>query len=287
MNTESRTSPNLDKIRDQQRETWDKFSAGWKKWDAMVLGWIAPFGEAMIRHANLREDANVLDIAAGTGEPGLTAAALVPRGRVTVTDLAEHMLAVAAEKAARRGLGNVETRVCDAGALPFADASVDAVLCRFGFMFFPDVSAAAREFARVARPGARISTAVWGEPAKNPWATTIMGTIARHVELPALPPGSPGLFRCAPAGYMRAVFAEAGLRDITEEEMACDMIIDTPERYWEFMTDIAAPVVAGLAKADEAARERIQAEVLDLARQSVRDGVVQMRSTATVIVGTR
>ncbi|MDP1929346.1 MAG: methyltransferase domain-containing protein [Thiobacillus sp.] len=287
MNTETRTSPNLDQIRDQQRETWDKFSAGWKKWDAMVLGWIAPFGEAMIRHANLREDSNVLDIAAGTGEPGLTAAALVPRGRVMVTDLAEHMLAVAAEKAAQRGLRNVETRVCDAGALPFADASVDAVLCRFGFMFFPDVAAAAREFARVARPGARISTAVWGEPAKNPWATIIMGTIARHVELPAAPPGSPGLFRCASSGFMRAVFAEAGLRDIAEEEVACDMIIDTPERYWEFMTDVAAPVMAGLARADETARERIRAEVLDLARQSLRDGVVRMRSTATVIVGTR
>jgi hypothetical protein len=53
------------------------------------------------------------------------------------------------------------------------------------------------------------------------------------------------------------------------------------------MTDIAAPVVAGLAKADEAARERIRVEVLDLAREFLRDGVVRMPSTATVIVGTR
>ena len=101
MNTETRPSSNLDQIRDQQRETWDRFSTGWKKWDAMVLGWLAPYGEAMIRHAKLREDSNVLDVAAGTGEPGLTAAARVPRGRVTVTDLAERMLAVTAENAAR------------------------------------------------------------------------------------------------------------------------------------------------------------------------------------------
>lgn len=287
MNTETRTTPSLDQIRDQQRETWDRFSAGWKKWDATVTGWIAPFGEAMIRHAGLREDSEVLDIAAGTGEPGLTAAARVPRGRVTVTDLAEHMLEAAAAKAAQRGLRNVETRVCDAGALPFADASADAVLCRFGFMFFPDVAVAAREFARVARPGARVCTAVWGEAEKNPWATSIMGTIARHVDMPAPPPGSPGLFRCAPPGYMRAVFAEAGLRDITEEEVACDMVIDTPERYWEFMTDIAAPVVAGLAKADERAREQIRADVLGLASQFLREGVVRMPSVGTVVVGTR
>ena len=287
MNTENRMPSHLDQIRDQQRDTWDRFSAGWKKWDGMVLSWLAPFGEAMIRQARLREDSNVLDIAVGTGEPGLTAAALVPRGHVTLTDLAEHMLAVANENALRRGLGNVETRVCDATALPFADASFDAVLCRFGFMFFPDVSAATREFARVAKPGARICAAVWGEPPKNPWATTIMGTIARHVTMPAPPPGSPGLFRCATEGFMRAMFAESGLRDISEEEVSADMDHDTPERYWEFMNDIAAPVVAGLAKADELTREQIRVEVLDLARQSLSNGAVRMRSTATVIVGTR
>lgn len=287
MDAETRMTPSLDQIRDQQRETWDKFSAGWKKWDATVIGWIAPFGEAMLRNANLREDSEVLDIAAGTGEPGLTAAARVPRGRVTVTDLAEHMLAVAAEKAAQRGLCNVETRICDAGALPFPDASADAVLCRFGFMFFPDVAAAAREFARVARPGARVCAAVWGEAEKNPWATGIMATIARHVDMPAPPPGAPGLFRCAPPGYMREVFAEAGLRDIVEEEVACDMVIDTPERYWQFMTEIAAPVVAGLVRADARARERIRAEVLDLASRFLREGGVRMPSAGTVVVGTR
>jgi len=86
---------------------------------------------------------------------------------------------------------------------------------------------------------------------------------------------------------MRAVFSEAGLRDISEEEVTSDMEFDTPEQYWELMTDIAAPVVAGLSKADEATRERIRDEVLGLARQSLRNGVVVMRSTATVIAATR
>jgi ubiquinone/menaquinone biosynthesis C-methylase UbiE len=280
-------SSNLDTIRDQQRETWDRFSAGWRKWDDMVLGWLAPFGEAMIRQANLDDDSRILDIASGTGEPGLTAAALVPRGRVTVTDLSERMLAVAAENAERRGLRNFETRVCDAGALPFADGSFDAVLCRFGFMFFPDVALAAHEFARVAKPGARVCAAVWTAADQNPWAATILGTITRHVEMPAPPPGSPGLFRCAPEGLMRATFVEAGLRDIREEEVSSFMVHDTPEQYWQFMTEIAAPVATALAKADATAQEQIYRDVLELARRSMRDGTVQMLSTATVIVGTR
>ncbi|WP_152971206.1 methyltransferase domain-containing protein, partial [Rhizobium ecuadorense] len=69
----------------------------------------------MLRRANLSNGFSVLDIAAGTGEPGLTAAAAIPDGQVVVTDLSENMLAAAAENAARRGLKNFETRLCDAG----------------------------------------------------------------------------------------------------------------------------------------------------------------------------
>lgn len=280
-------SGNLDDIRNQQRETWDKFSAGWKKWDSLVLGWLAPFGDAMLRRANLSDGFSVIDIAAGTGEPGLTAAAAIPSGHVVVTDLSENMLVAAAENAARRGLRNFKTQLCDAGALPFADASFDAVLCRFGFMFFPDMAAAAREMARVAKPGARVCAAVWSAPAKNPWATTIMGTIAGHVDISAPPPGSPGLFRCAAEGMMAETFREAGLADVAEEEVSAMMVHDAPERYWDFMTEVAAPVVAGLSRADTETREKIRREVLELALQSVSDGKVHLRSTATVITGTR
>src|SRR5215475_881644 len=79
----------LEEIRDQQRQTWDKFSSGWKKWDKVVLDWLDPVGLELVRSAGLRDDANVLDVAAGTGEPGITAAALVPKGMVTVTDLSD------------------------------------------------------------------------------------------------------------------------------------------------------------------------------------------------------
>ena len=64
-------SSNLDQIRDQQRQTWDRLSSGWKKWDEAVLAWLSPFREAMIRHANLKQDSRVLDLARGAGEPGV------------------------------------------------------------------------------------------------------------------------------------------------------------------------------------------------------------------------
>ena len=86
---------------------------------------------------------------------------------------------------------------------------------------------------------------------------------------------------------MRTAFAEAGLRDIAEEEVSTPMSHPSAERYWEIMNDIAAPVVAGLAKADDATREAIRTEVLDLARKHMRDGAVQLQSTAMVVSGTR
>jgi len=195
------------------------------------------------------------------------------------------MLLVAKESAARRGLRNVETRQCDAGALPFASNTFDAVTARFGFMFFPDVQAAARELARVAKPGARVCTAVWGPPEKNPWATIIMGTIAKHVETPAPPPGSPGLFRCAAAGYMAGVFRDAGLRNVTEKEAGAPAQFDSPEEYFTFMNEIAAPVVAGLAKADEPTRAKIKEVVLGLAAQSSAGGKIRLGGSAIVVCG--
>ena len=158
----------LDQIRDQQQATWDKFSAGWKRWDTLVLNWLAPVGTELLNGAQLRVNSYVLDIASGTGEPALSAAAKCPEGKVMMTDLAEQMLAIAKENAARRGLRNVEARQCDAGALPFADNTFDAVTARFGFMFFPDVLSSARECARVAKAGARVCAAVWNMPDKNP-----------------------------------------------------------------------------------------------------------------------
>ena len=96
----------LDQIRDQQQATWDKFSAGWKRWDTLVLNWLAPVGTELLNGAQLRANSYVLDIASGTGEPALSAAARCPEGKVMMTDLAEQMLAIAQENAARRGLRN-------------------------------------------------------------------------------------------------------------------------------------------------------------------------------------
>ena len=231
-----------------QKAQWNKFSPGWKKWDELVVKFLGPQGEAIVDHLGATGTSRVLDIAAGTGEPGLSIARHLHGGTVTITDLAEGMLQVAAEKAAREGLTNVEFKEADANALPFPDNSFDMVSCRLGFMFFPDMQQAANEMARVLKPGGRIATTVWAEPEKNFFITCTMGAINKHFPMPPPPPGAPGMFRAARPGIISELFSAAGLKNVTERDVPCPMPVNGPEQYWEMQSEVAAPVVAMLAK---------------------------------------
>src|SRR6476661_5665187 len=188
--------PSADEIRDGQRVTWAGLSAGWDKWDAVIMDQLGPVGAAMIDRLDIAEDHQHLDIASGTGEPGLSIAALAPHGRVVLTDLSAEMLDVAARRAATQGVTNVETEVCSAEALPFAAATFDSVSVRFGYMFFPDLAGATAEFARVLKPGGRLVASVWVRPDRNPWTSIAMQAIGTEVALPPPDPDGPNMFRC-------------------------------------------------------------------------------------------
>ncbi|MDX6681787.1 MAG: hypothetical protein QOG94_1826, partial [Solirubrobacteraceae bacterium] len=130
--------PSADEIRDGQRAAWAGLSAGWEKWAAVIMDQLGPVCAAMIERLDIAEDHHHLDIASGTGEPGLSIARLAPKGRVVLTDLVAEMLEIAARRAAAQRIANIETTVCSADGLPFAGATFDSVSVRFGYMFFPD-----------------------------------------------------------------------------------------------------------------------------------------------------
>jgi SAM-dependent methyltransferase len=278
---------NADAIQEQQRQTWDRFSGGWTKWDELVRTWLQPAGDEIIRSLRLRDDGEHLDVAAGTGEPGLSVAARLPRGRVVLTDVSAGMLASAGANATARGLTNVELRECGVDPLPFADASFDTISCRFGLMFFPDIPGAVAELIRVLRPGGRLSTAVWAESVDNPWATIPMAAIGAEVDLPAPVPDAPGLFRCAAPDAIANLFRGAGLRDVVETDVRGTLVTPSAEDYWSFMTEIAAPVVGGLGLADDDSRARITATILEQIRSFEVDGRQSIPFHARCISGSR
>ncbi len=275
----------LQQIRDQQRASWNKFSPGWRKWDHLMMEFLAPMGVEIIRLINPEKDDLVLDVASGTGEPGLTIASMLEGGKVVITDLSENMLETAAEHAARRGIKNVETLVCDVSDLPFDDNTFDAISCRFGFMFFPDMELAAREMHRVLKPGGRMATSVWNVPEKNFWVTAIMGAINKNMDLPLPPPGSPGMFRCAKDGLIADILVQAGFSNISQREVTGRLNCKTTDVYWEMMTEVAAPVVAALSKADDAMTETIKKEVYEAVDKKFDGSEVNIESSALVIFG--
>ncbi len=277
MNTE------LEEIREQQKQSWNKFSPGWKKWDHLTMDFLSPMGVAIIASIKPAGNDIILDIAAGTGEPGLTIASMLSGGKVVITDLAEDMLVIAKENAASRGISNIETVACDVCELPFDDNSFDAVSCRFGFMFFPDMQLAANEIYRVLKPGGKFATSVWNIPEKNFWVTALMGTINKNMELPQPPSGAPGMFRCCKPGLMKTIFENAGFNNIVEEEVATKLNAGTTDTYWNMMTEVGAPIVAALSKADDALRQKIKNEVFELVGQKYAEGEVAIDASGIVV----
>ncbi|MBK8311422.1 MAG: class I SAM-dependent methyltransferase [Chitinophagaceae bacterium] len=273
----------FEQIRLQQKESWNKFSAGWKKWDELTMSFLKPMGQKIIEFIKPEGSKTILDIASGTGEPGLSIATMLNGGKVIMTDIAENMLAIAKENADARNILNVETILTDVCNLPFDDKSFDSISCRFGFMFFPDMQMATNEMSRVLKPSGRIAISVWNIPEKNFWVTATMGTIEEHIDIPENPSGAPGMFRCCKPGLMKELFEKAGFKNIKEEEISSTLHCGTFVRYWSMMTEIGAPVNAALSKADNHLKEQIKNEVFEMVAQKYAVDNLQLDANAIVI----
>ena len=276
-----------DEIRDAQRATWAGLSVGWDKWDSVITNQLGPVTTAMIERLDIGRDHQHLDIASGTGEPGLSIARLSPNGHVVLTDLVAEMLDVAVRRARAQGVDNIETRVCSADDLPFDDATFDSVSVRFGYMFFPDVAKATAEFARVLKPGGRLCSSVWVKPEENAWTAIAMEAIATEVVLPPSDPDGPNMFRCAAPGYVSDLYEAAGLRGVADWDVEVELVTQSPAEYWEMISEHVSLAVAALQQVDESARERIRANAIANVRPFEKDGKVRVPGVARCTVGSK
>ena len=141
---------------------WSKSAPYWEKHREVIRVMFAPVTQALVEDAEIGSGQTVLDIATGPGEPALSLAALVgPEGKICGIDPIPGMIEGARRAAANLGLKNVQFDVASADRLPFAADTFDAVICRFGVMFFPSPGDAVREILRVLKPGRKMALAVW------------------------------------------------------------------------------------------------------------------------------
>ncbi|MGH8689115.1 MAG: class I SAM-dependent methyltransferase [Burkholderiales bacterium] len=202
------------KYKNAQREQWNKDGAAWRRWNPVLDRWYGEVTRQMLDRARVQPRQRILDVAAGAGEPAVSAAERVgPGGYVLATDISEGIVELALQVARERGHKQVETRAMDGEKLDLPDASFDAVLCRLGLMYMPHPVTALREWRRVLKTGGRVAVVVLSTPDRNPWGAMPASIIRRRAQLPPPVPGQPGPFSLGSPGMLQDVFRQAGFAE--------------------------------------------------------------------------
>jgi ubiquinone/menaquinone biosynthesis C-methylase UbiE len=204
-----------DAYKETTRQQWQNAAAAWDRWTPTLQAWLGPVTEAMLAMAKLKPGDRVLDLAAGAGEPSISAAQIVgPTGHVLATDISSNILEFAAQTARDRGLSNYETRVMDGEKPDQADDSFAAVLSRLGLIYFPDRAGALRGARRVLQSGGRVVLASFSTPDHNRFFSIPITIIRRRAGLAAPAPGLPGPFSLGAPGVMEAMLKDGGFDDV-------------------------------------------------------------------------
>ena len=233
----------VSEYRRASRAVWEAMAAGWDARHADLEEQGRPVTERMLSVLEPRPGETLLELAAGTGIVGFAAARLVGRrGRVIMSDFAEAMVALARGRGGDLGLENLDYRVLDAERLDLSDASIDGVLCRWGYMLMGDPSAAVAETRRVLAPGGRAVCAVFAEAARNPWASVAGGLLVERGAMQPPAPGTPGIFALSDPNRLERLFAQAGLGTVHVDEVAFEFRFADADDYWEFLTEAAGAI---------------------------------------------
>jgi SAM-dependent methyltransferase len=256
--------PDLDDYREVSRATWGEMSVGWEDRREWLMGITGLVNEWLVDRADPQPGQTVLDVAAGTGDLGLLAAERVgDEGRVISTDFASEMVDVARRQGEARGARNVEFRTMDAERMDLDDDSVDAVLCRWGYMLMADPGLALRETRRVLRDGGPLAFAVWATPDRNPWAAVPGMTLVQRGHMPPPEPGAPGIFALGMPERIRELVAAAGFDAPQIEEIGFHFTYPDADDVWDALVRLAGPLARVVKALPDDEREATRAAILE------------------------
>jgi SAM-dependent methyltransferase len=283
-------SKQLDPVefRGTQREQWDTAAEGWRKWSELIDTAAGEVSERLVELAGVKPGSRVLDVAAGYGEPSLSAAKKAgPEGKVVATDISAEMLAYGRERAAEAGLENIEFVESDAISLDFAEKSFDAALSRWGIIFEPDGEAAAERVRGFLEPGARMAISSWGPPDRVPMLGIPMGTAMKRLDVPPPPPGTPGPLSRPTPEALAGLLEGGGFSDVEVEEMMLTMEWSSAADFTTFIKEIAPPVTALIEPHPKEVQEATWAAITEAAGdQADNDGALKLENLALLAVGT-
>lgn len=268
---------------------WSETAPYWEKHRAVIREMFAPVSQALIEAAAITRGNSVLDVATGPGEPALAIAEFVGNeGKVLGIDPVPEMVEAARREANRRGLHNARFAVAQADALPADAASFDAVVSRFGVMFFPAPVDAIREMLRVLRPTGRIALAVWYFADRNPFHYTLSRVVERYVDSPPSAPDAPDAFRYAEPGKLRAILSEAGAAALSERLFQFSIRASVSlEEFWTLRTEMSERLRSKLAKIPKDQITGVKREIIDGLREYSDETGITMPAEVLIVTGAK
>jgi enediyne biosynthesis protein CalE5 len=274
-------------FRDGQRQQWNIAASGWQKWSELIDDATSHISEQLVELAGVQPGNGVLDVAAGYGEPSLTAARVVgTEGSVVATDISAQMLAYGRERAQAAGLDNIEFVESDAVGLDFPQDSFDAALSRWGIIFEPDGEAAAAKVRGFLKSGGRMAISSWGEPDQVPMLAVPMRTAMQKLDVPPPPPGTPGPLSRPTPEALGSLLEAAGFSEVEVQEDDVILEYDSPEDFTTFVKEIAPPITAMLAPHPPDVQEETWAAITDaIAERAEEDGSVRLTNRALMAGG--
>jgi SAM-dependent methyltransferase len=274
-------------FRKKQRDQWNGAAAGWNEWSEFMDDHAGAVAQRLVEMAGVKEGDRVIDIAAGYGEPSLTAARKVgAAGSVIATDISAEMLNFGRQRAAANGVENIEFMQSDASSLDFPPESFDAAVSRWGIIFDPDGEGAAENVRRFLKPGSRFAISSWGPPERAPFLAIAMKTAMEKLDVPPPPPGTPGPLSRPTPDAIGGLLEGGGFSDVQVEELEVTFPFDSPEEYVAYTKAIAAPIVAMISPHPEEVQRETWQAITDAARERADgDDRVSLANQVLVAVG--
>jgi len=247
--------------RQESRQRWARAAAGWDRRRDVFRSATMPVSSRMVDAVDPHQGHDLLEIAAGVGDTGFLAAELIaPTGTLISTDLVPEMLSAAQARAQELGISNVRFRLLDAEVIDQPAASLDGVLCRWGYMLMADPEAALRETRRVLKTGSRVALAAWSSPGENPWSAAPARALVARGDYAPPEPGAPGQFAWAGDGDIAEHLEAAGFVEYEIEHVAFSFSLSSSAEWLAFARDTSVrcdEVVGALGPEGRAEMERL------------------------------
>jgi len=261
---------------------WDRAGRVWVEHQALLDRIMAPIADAVVDAVGPVNGESVLDVGCGSGATTFAAAWRVgPTGRAVGVDISPALVELARTRAGEDGIESAQFLLADAQTHAF-QPEFDAIVSRFGVMFFPDPVAAFANLRTALKPGGKLAFAAWRSPEENPLSQVPLRAAAPFLpETPRFEKDAPGRFAFADPDRVRGILADAGWRDIA----IAPLDTTAPLSFDELMTMSlrVGPLNPILKDADEDLRDTIWDAVAIALEPYGKEGVAQMTSACWLV----